>query len=76
MKKVFDFDNITLLPNFSRVESRTECETSCKFGDHTFKLPVVPANMESIIDVDLAIKLAKEGYFYIDLILMRLHLLK
>jgi len=65
MKKVFDFDNITLLPNFSRVESRTECETSCKFGDHTFKLPVVPANMESIIDVDLAIKLAKEGYFYI-----------
>jgi len=65
MKKVFDFDNITLLPNFSRVESRTECETSCKFGDHTFKLPVVPANMESIIDVDLVIKLAKEGYFYI-----------
>ena len=65
MKKVFDFDNITLLPNFSRVESRTECETSCKFGDYTFKLPVVPANMESIIDVDLAIKLAKEGYFYI-----------
>jgi GMP reductase len=65
MKKVFDFDNITLLPNFSRVESRTECNTTCVFGGNIFKLPVVPANMESIIDVDLAIKLAKEGYFYI-----------
>jgi len=63
--KIFDFDNITLLPNFSYIESRSDCDTSCKFGNHTFKLPVVPANMESIIDVKLAIELAKSGYFYI-----------
>lgn len=65
MKKVFDFDDITLLPQFSYVGSRSECSTSCKLGGHTFKLPVVPANMESIIDVNLAIKLARDGYFYI-----------
>ena len=65
MKKIFDFDNITLLPNFSGVESRSECDTTCVFGGHRFKLPIVPANMESIIDVKLATELAKKGYFYI-----------
>jgi len=64
MKK-FDFNDITLLPNLSYVQSRSECDTTCKFGKHKFNLPVVPANMESIIDVSLAINLAKEGYFYI-----------
>jgi GMP reductase len=65
MKKVFDFDNITLLPNFSRVESRSDCDTTCVFGGYSFKLPIVPANMESIIDVKLATELSKKGYFYI-----------
>jgi len=65
MKKVFDFDDMTLLPKFSYVESRSECDASCKLGKFEFRLPVVPANMESVIDVDLAIKLAREGYFYI-----------
>lgn len=64
MKK-FDFNDITLIPQFSYVESRSNCDTSCTFGKHKFKLPIVPANMESIIDTSLAIKLAKEGYFYI-----------
>ena len=65
MKTEFDFDDITLLPQFSYVGSRSECDTSCKFGKHTFKLPIVPANMESVIDVSLTMKLAKKGYFYI-----------
>ena len=65
MKRKFDFDNITLLPQFSNVESRSECDASCVFGNHKFKLPIVPANMESIINIELAIELAKSGYFYI-----------
>ncbi len=65
MRKKFDFNDITLLPNFSLVESRSECDTTCTFGNHHFKLPIVPANMESIINVDLAIKLSQKGYFYI-----------
>jgi GMP reductase len=63
--KVFDFDDITLLPTFSYANSRSECDASCKFGKFKFNLPIVPANMESIIDEDLAIKLAEKGYFYI-----------
>lgn len=65
MKKKFDFDNITLLPQFSYVNSRTECDTTVKLGKYTFKLPIVPANMESIIDIRLAKNLATNGYFYI-----------
>jgi GMP reductase len=65
MNKTFDFDDITLLPNFSLVESRSECNATCVFGGYRFKLPIVPANMESIIDVNLAKELSKKGYFYI-----------
>jgi GMP reductase len=65
MKKKFDFNDITLIPEYSYVESRSDCDTSIKFGGYRFKLPVVPANMESIINVDLAINLASNGYFYI-----------
>ena len=65
MKNKFDFEDITLIPQFSYVDSRSECDTTCEFDKFKFKLPVVPANMESIIDVSLAIKLAEEGYFYI-----------
>lgn len=65
MKKRFDFDDITLIPEYSYVESRSNCNTSIKFGGYRFKSPVIPANMESIIDEDLAVKLAENGYFYI-----------
>ena len=65
INKKFDYDDINLIPKKCIVNSRTECDTSFKLSNYTFKLPVVPANMESVLDVELAIKLAKNGYFYI-----------
>ena len=65
MSKKFDFDKITLIPQYSYVYTRSDCDTSVKFGGYKFKLPVIPANMESIIDEKLAIELARNGYFYI-----------
>lgn len=62
---VFDYEDIQLIPNKCIVKSRAECDTSIKFGKHKFKLPVVPANMQTIIDENLAVQLAKNGYFYI-----------
>ena len=61
----FDFENINLIPRFFELDSRSQCDTTVLFGGNKFKLPVVPANMESIIDESLAEKLAKNGYFYI-----------
>ncbi|MBM9833561.1 IMP dehydrogenase, partial [Enterococcus faecalis] len=62
---VFDYEDIQLIPNKCIVKSRSEADTSVVFGGYTFKLPVVPANMQTILDEELAEELAKNGYFYI-----------
>lgn len=63
--QTFDYDDIQLLPNKCVIKSRKEADPSVKFGPKTFKIPVVPANMESVINDDLAIWLAQNDYFYV-----------
>lgn len=63
--ETFDYDDIQLMPNKCIIKSRSEADTSVKFGPKTFKIPVVPANMESVIDEDLAIWLAQNDYYYV-----------
>ena len=65
MIQKFDFEQVNLVPRKCVVNSRNECNTTLQFGKFKFKLPVVPANMECVLDEQLAIKLAKGGYFYI-----------
>ncbi|MEH7121397.1 GMP reductase [Neobacillus vireti] len=65
MENVFDYEDIQLIPAKSIVNSRTECDTTVTFGGRTFKLPVVPANMQTIIDEKVAAYLAENNYFYI-----------
>lgn len=64
MRKYFDYNDMNLIPKMCIVNSRNECDTSTEFGPYKFKLPVVPANMECVMNEALAIKLAKNGYFY------------
>ncbi len=63
--EIFDYDNILLLPRKCRVESRADCDTSIAFGKHRFKLPVVPANMKTVVDEALTEWMAANGYFYV-----------
>lgn len=63
--EAFDYDDIQLVPNKCVIKSRKEADTSVKFGNRTFKIPVVPANMESVIDDKLAVWLAQNGYYYV-----------
>lgn len=65
MDNVFDYEDIQLIPAKCVVNSRSECDTTVTLGGHTFKLPVVPANMQTIIDENIANYLAEKGYFYI-----------
>lgn len=65
MENVFDYEDIQLVPAKAIVNSRSECDTTVEFGGRTFKLPVVPANMQTIIDEKIAIFLAENDYFYI-----------
>ena len=63
--EIFDYDNILLLPRKCRVESRSECDASVKLGTRSFRLPVVPANMKTVVDVPICTWLAQNGYFYV-----------
>ena len=63
--EIFDYDNVLLLPRKCRVESRSECDTSVTLGKHTFRLPVVPANMKTVVDPQICTWLARNGYSYV-----------
>lgn len=63
--EVFDYEDIQLVPAKCIIKSRKDADTSVKFGPKTFKVPVVPANMETVMNKDLAIWMAQNDYFYI-----------
>jgi len=63
--EIFDYDNILLLPRKCRVQSRSECDTSVTLGQHSFRLPVVPANMKTVVNESICEWLAQNGYFYV-----------
>ena len=63
--EIFDYDNILLLPRKCRVQSRAECDPSVEFGGRRFKLPVVPANMKTVLDESIAEQLARGDHFYV-----------
>ncbi len=62
---IFDYDNILLLPRKCRVESRSECDASVELGGRKFRIPVVPANMKTVVSEAICVWLAQNGYFYV-----------
>lgn len=63
--EIFDYDNILLLPRKCRVESRSECDASVELGKRRFRIPVVPANMKTVVSEATCVWLAQNGYFYV-----------
>ncbi|MFN0003931.1 MAG: GMP reductase [Burkholderiaceae bacterium] len=63
--EIFDYDNILLLPRKCRVKSRSECDTAVTLGARSFKIPVVPANMKTVVNETICEWLARAGYFYV-----------
>ena len=59
---IFDYEDIQLIPNKCIVISRSD-ETQPFIWKAYLKLPIVPANMQTILDEDVAEQLAG-GYFY------------
>ena len=63
--EIFDYENILLLPRKCRVESRSECDASAELGGRRFRIPVVPANMKTVVSESICVWLATNGYFYV-----------
>ncbi|MFM7341653.1 MAG: GMP reductase [Betaproteobacteria bacterium] len=63
--EIFDYDNILLLPRKCRVSSRGECDPSVELGGRSFRLPVVPSNMKTVVDESICLWLARNGFFYV-----------
>ena len=63
--EIFDYDNVLLLPRKCRVESRSECDAGVTLGSRHFRIPVVPANMKTVINEDICVWMAHHGYFYV-----------
>lgn len=63
--KYLYYKDVALVPRHSSLESRSQASTQINFLEHTFNLPVVPANMKDVVDCDIAKQLAENGYFYI-----------
>lgn len=63
--RVFDYEDVLMIPAKAIVKSRKECDTSVTFGPRTFDLPVVPANMQTIMDENIAIMFAQNNLFYV-----------
>ena len=63
--EIFDYDNVLLLPRKCRVDSRSQCDASVELGGRRFRLPVVPANMKTVVDESICTWLAQNGYFYV-----------
>ena len=65
IRREYNYSNVYLIPKKTIVGSRSECDTSVQFGPLKFNMPVVPANMKSVVDVDTCKFLANKGWFYV-----------
>lgn len=59
-----NYKNVYLKPQQCVVNSRTECNTSVKFGYYTFNMPIYPSNMKSVVNEETCVFLARKNWFY------------
>jgi GMP reductase len=62
---IFDYDDVILVPEKCIVQSRSQVSTTATLGGHEFALPVVPANMSTVVDENTCAWLAERGFFYV-----------
>ena len=65
MDKQYKYSDVVLVPEYSECLSRSECDTSINFCGFKFKLPIIPANMQSVINMNIAKWMSENDYFYV-----------
>jgi GMP reductase len=62
--KALTYDDVYLVPKYSELETRKNADTTVRLGEYTFRIPVLPSNMKTVIDETWAEWFSKNGYFY------------
>ncbi len=63
--KLLKYSDVCLVPNYSSCRTRSELSTHTVLGKQEFKLPVIPANMKSVISAEIAEWMSENRHFYI-----------
>ena len=63
--KALKYNQICLIPKYSECYSRSDCDTSVSLCGKKFQLPIIPANMKSVISMQVAKWMSENNYFYI-----------
>jgi len=62
MKRAYSFDDVLIVPNYSDVESRSDCDTRVELSSKMqLDIPVFAANMDTICSTKMAHKMRKLG---------------
>jgi GMP reductase len=63
--RALSYKDIYLVPKYGQLRSRDEADVSTTFLGRKFQLPIVPANMSTVINPELCKWLSQNDYFYI-----------
>lgn len=63
--QAYKYSDICLIPNYSECMFRADNDVSVELCGFNFNLPIIPANMKSVINMDIAKSMDSENYFYI-----------
>jgi IMP dehydrogenase len=55
------FDDVLLVPQYSDIESRSQVDIGIQMGKYHFDHPIIPANMKTITEYDMAKAVIKSG---------------
>jgi len=62
--KQLSYTDVAIVPGKCIVSSRKECSTTVRFGIKEFLVPVYPANMKSVVNINTCKFLASKNWFY------------
>jgi len=65
MQREYNYEDVYLVPQKCLVKSRSECDITTRLGPHTFRNPIIPANMKSVVNYDTCKYLSNLNMFYI-----------
>jgi len=63
--KALKYSDVCLIPAYSECHSRVDCDPSIDLFGKKYLLPIIPANMKSVINIETCEWMSSHGFFYI-----------